>query len=330
MKKIKKIKYTGRNNKNLLFVDQKKQNPLVPIAIIFSIVFLLGLFVISGLRKGNKVILSKVEIESDQLPKSFDGYKILQISDIFSRELGTRQSKIKKLLEHEDYDIVIFTGDFVLDDTEEDYWVIRDLLSCLKEKTPIYYIVGDTDYKPGWVNDSSDRWKMCINPPEKTKFMRFFEENYDAKFIYPMQRIESETGEAIYLTGIEYDKNTMNEVDFDPDGDFSITVTHKAVNYDVSRRLKDVNKRTITEIDYDLNLAGDACGGQYRLPLLGTVWSDGYGWFPQESDVGGLTKDSAGRYRYINGGLGQKSGVRFYNNPEISIITLKCASEGDK
>ena len=162
----------------LASMKRLKEKTEKEIAILFSIVFLLGLVVVSGLRKGNKVILSKVEIESDQLPKSFDGYKILQISDIFSRELGNRQSKIKKLLEHEDYDIVIFTGDFVLDDTEEDYWVIRDLLSCLKEKTPIYYVVGDTDYKPGWVNDSSDRWKMCINPPEKTKFIRFFEENY--------------------------------------------------------------------------------------------------------------------------------------------------------
>ena len=325
MKKLKQTKYiSGRES---FFIENKKKHPIIPLIIILVVISLLSYIIIKGLRMGQKPVLTKVTVESDQLPKSFDGYKILQISDIYGKEFGDRQSKIRALLEGEDYDMVLFTGDYMGDVKDSDYWVLRDILDCLKEDVPIYFILGDNDYTPSNVSSSSDKWKMCIIPPYSTAIMNFFIDKYNATFVYPAQIITNTAGDSIFLTGISYDKEILNELDFDPDLDFSICVTHKPINYDVTKRLKDVNKRTLTEVDFDLLICGHTCGNQYSMPILGTFYQADEGWFPQENKIHGLSEDSAGRYTFINGGLGVESGFRIYSNPEIAIIELKCPEE---
>ena len=307
MKKLRRNQYISRSTKDSFFVDEKKKRPIIPLIIVGVILAAVFAFFIYGLRYGGKVVIARATVESSQLPKSFDGYKILQISDVYGKEFGERQKKLRDMLKDEDYDIVIFTGDYMGNDTDPDFWVIRDIIEGLKE----------------------DEWKMCIVPPRKLEIMSLFEE-YGGMFVYPAQIVTNASGDSIYLTGISYDREALNAMDFDQDVDFSICVTHKPINYNVSRRLKDVNKRTLTEVDYDLSLSGHTFGGQYRLPVLGAIFSDEEGWFPQEKSLRGISRDDAGRYNYICGGLGVASGVRFFSNPEISIIELKYAEPAKK
>lgn len=325
MKKFKQNKYISKSKKNLFFGEGKKRRIWIPLLAVFIAAAVAAAIAVAALRKGSKPVISRVSVAHWQVPKSFDGYKILQISDLYGKEFGDRQSKIKKLLEGVEYDMIIFTGDFLTSPDDKDYWAVRDLMECLDTAVPIYYIVGDNDYHPENVSSKSNSWKICIKPSAKTDFMKFFEKEYGAKFVYPAQKITSEEGESIYLTGVDYDKDVLNGMDFDQDTDFSICVTHKPINYNVTRRLADVNKRTFTEVDYDLSISGHTFGGQYRLPILGAVYCDEEGWFPQESSVYGLSSDGAGRYNYISGGLGVKSGLRVFSSPEISLIELKTA-----
>lgn len=327
MKRIKRTKFMTSDGKFRFFGKAEKRFNFVPLIVVFVILAILAIFIGTGLRQGTKLKVTHCVVSHEQVPKSFDGYKILQISDVYGREYGTGQSQIKKLLEKEDYDLVLLTGDYFGKEKDRDYWQVRDLLDCLKKDVPVYYILGDNDYSPLVVSAKSDKWKMCIEPQEKTPFQIFMEEECGAKFVYPIQKITNDFGESIYLTGIKNDKELMNKYDFDADVDFSITVTHKPINYDVSRHLKDVNKYTITEIDYDLSISGHTGGGKYRLPIIGSVYDPDEGWFPQEEDVVGLSKDSDGRFNYICAGLGTEKGFRFFSNPEISIIELKCKGE---
>jgi predicted MPP superfamily phosphohydrolase len=324
---FKKTMYSSGKKKISFFKDIKKSRVWIPLVAIALAVVLLVTLLILILRDGSRVVLTEVVIAHEQVPESFDGYKILQISDLLGTEFGDRQAKIKKLLKDVEYDMILFTGDFFKSPEETDYWAVRDLMECLDTDVPIYYIVGDNDYVPANAPSNSNKWKMCINPPKKTDFMKFFEENYGAEFIYPAQKITSDEGESIYLTGIEYDKDVLNGMDFDQDKDFSICVTHKPINYNVTRRLKDVNKRTFTEIDYDVSISGHTLGGQYRLPVLGAVYDDETGLFPEEDDVYGLSSDGNGRLNYVCGGLGVEKGLRIFCTPEISLIELRTATE---
>ena len=323
MKKLKGSRYISRTTKDSFFIQEKKRRLFVPFIIAGAVLAALAVFAVIGLRYGGKVVVTEVKVESSQLPESFDGYRILQITDLHGKELGDRQEKLKEIISKLDYDMVLFTGDYAGDSEDEEYF-IRDLVACIDRDVPMFYILGDCDYTPANAGGNSERWKMCIEPPSKIPVMNVFEE-CGVKFVYPARKITNAAGDSFYLTGISYNKEILNEMDFDQDTDFSISVTHKPVYYNVTSRLKDVNKRSLTEIDYDLSISGHTMGGQYRLPVFGALFSEDEGWFPQEKSLKGLSRDDAGRYNYICGGIGVESGFRFFSNPEISIIELKHA-----
>ena len=326
MFKFKKSRYIKRSTKDSFFVEEKKKRPIVPLIIIGAVFLFLILFSIVGLRYGEKITVDRATVVSAQIPESFDGFKILHLSDLHGKEFGENQKNLLKVIEELDYDMVVFTGDYSAKGADQDLWVLRDLLAGLKENVPIYYVLGDCDYTPPNVSDTSDRWKMCIMPEKDLPVMGVFRE-YNGMFVYPAQKYTNAAGDSIYLTSISYDRETLNKMDFDQEMDFSICVTHKPINYNVTRRLRDMNKRTITEVDYDLCLSGHTLGGQVRVPILGALYSEEEGFFPQETSLRGISKDDAGRYTYINAGLGVENGFRFFSNPEVSIIELKRPAE---
>ncbi len=328
MKKIKGSRYISHSTKDSFFVEEKKKHPIVPLIIIAVLLTGIVAFAIAGLRYGGKIVVTSATVESDRIPESFDGFRILQITDLHGKEFGDRQQNLKQVIDGLEYDIVVLTGDYIGEDNDPDYWIVRDLIACFKEGTPVYYILGDCDYTPANVGSGSEKWKMCIVPENETPIMSVFRD-CGAEFVYPAKKITNGAGDSIYLTGISYDKELMNRMEFDQDTDFSICITHKPINYNVTRRLKDVNKRTITEIDYDLCLSGHTMGGQYRVPVLGALYSDDEGLFPQEKSLKGLSVDDGGRYTFISGGLGVETGFRFFSNPEISLIELKYAADGE-
>lgn len=80
----------------------------------------------------------------------------------------------------------------------------------------------------------------------------------------------------------------------------------------------------------DLVLAGHYCGGEWKLPLIGTLYADTnilprYGWFPSEKYVQGL-RSVDGIQVYTTQGLGNNSRTvlsgRLNNPPRVTIITL--------
>lgn len=301
-----------------IFSDKKKTWKWVIIGIAVLLAICIIVWIINIAQDNNTIEVKKIVVEHEDIPASFSGYRILQISDINGKEFGDRQSELISLIKGLDFDMILLTGDYYGDD-KEDPWPLLDLIDGLKTDKPIYYILGEEDV-PARKSDDDD-WMMCITPPEGSQIVTELEER-GIMSVYPAQRIESEAGEYIYLTGIK-NSNTLKSYDFEAESDFSICVTHKPVDYNVDARLKDVNTRIITEIDYDLNIAGHTLGGQYKIPILDTVYTSDYGFFPQESKVYGLSKDNSGRYNYISGGLGVKSGFRMGITPEISIIELK-------
>ncbi len=77
-----------------------------------------------------------------------------------------------------------------------------------------------------------------------------------------------------------------------------------------------------------LVMAGHTHGGQVRLPFLGAIIVPGQGFFP-ELDYGLFS--SGNTTMVINGGLGESVlPVRFFNRPEIVLITLEAASRDSR
>ena len=305
-----------------IFEDKKKKWKWVVVGIAVLLVICIIGWIVSIARCNSVVKVTKVTVAHKDIPSSFSGYKILQISDINGKEYGDRQSELISLIKGIEYDMILLTGDYHGED-KNDPWAVLDLIDGLKTDKPIYYILGEEDV-PARKSENDD-WMMCITSDDDLQIVTELESR-GVLPVYPAQRIESDAGEYIYLTGIK-NSGTLKSFDFEAESDFSICVSHKPVDYNVDARLKDVNTRIITEIDYDLNIAGHTLGGQYKIPVLDTVYTSDYGFFPQEKLVYGLSTDSSGRYTYISSGLGVKSGFRMGINPEVSVIELKAVSE---
>jgi len=319
--RVKRRMKKEEKNRFKMVPDKKKSYKWLIIPI--SFVLLLSLIVYT-LYDNGRIVVDYVTVAQEQVPASFDGFRILQISDLHGKTFGTENKNLVSLIDSLEYDMILLTGDYMSSPESGDYWDVIDLLTDIRKRdVPIFYILGESDYVPENVEKRGENWNMCINPKEKTKLMEHMED-LGAKFVYPIQKIEK-NGEAIYFTGIAYKEDKFDALDFDVDKHFSICVTHKPIDYDVNARLKEVNAQRLTEVDYDLSISGHTHGGQFRLPLLGAIYIKGKGVFPQEKDSSGLHSDGQGRYNYISTGLGASGFLRFRfcNPPSVSIITLK-------
>ena len=54
-----------------------------------------------------------IKVTSNKIPDSFDGFKILQLSDLHSKSFGDGNIKLMEKINGENPDIVVMTGDMV-------------------------------------------------------------------------------------------------------------------------------------------------------------------------------------------------------------------------
>lgn len=281
------------------------------------------IFTVSLIVDNHRIEVNRITISHEQIPAAFDGFKILQISDFHGDEFGTDNQRLIDAVNKLDYDIILLTGDYLSNTKSmKDFKAVRELLISLDNmNAPIYYILGEHDDIPKSDKKRPSNWNCCITPQADNRVVAAMEE-LGAVFVYPIQEIKRDDAR-IFLTGISYQEKLFDKYDFDTEKDFTICVTHKPMDYDVNQRLKEVNQYSFKEVDFDFAISGHTLGGQYRFPMLGALYLEGYGLFPQESYAYGLHKRQ-GRYHYISSGIGTSNGFRTFNTPEIVLFELKC------
>lgn len=321
-KKEKKKKTSEQSGESFIMKPKKKR--------VWILILILGLAVLSGVlallvaRSNNQLRVTNVVVSDEQVPEKFDGFRILQLSDFYGKTFGKENHRLTELVATLDFDIVLLTGDFLDAAGDQDSFApVESLLKKFSElEKPVYYVLGENDVDPP--EKESEGWMRCIENTSGNPVAARLEA-YGAKCVYPLIVIER-GDERIFLTGINYYEKLFDSYDFDSDKDFSICVTHAPVDYDVDKRLATVNRSGFREVDFDLSISGHTLGGQYRLPLLKTLYLEGRGLFPQEEFAYGLHKIQ-GRYSFITAGLGVRSGFRLCNKPEVAVIELRRLSQ---
>ena len=101
-----------------------------------------------GITKGKYDFkVNKVKLTFDNLPKAFEGFKIVQISDIHSGSFDSKEAIVKgiNLVNQQAADLVLFTGDLVNNDSREIIPFIEDF-KALKAPYGVYSVLGNHDY----------------------------------------------------------------------------------------------------------------------------------------------------------------------------------------
>lgn len=255
-----------------------------------------------------------VEVYSDKLPESFDGFKIVQISDFHLGSFGKNYPGVKKainLVNAQNPDIITFTGDMVNTFSSE-MLIWMDDISKLKAKYGKYSVLGNHDYGHYVKWDTPEQDSLNIaNLIKYQKQVGFDVLNNEHRFLKFGQ-------DSINIVGVEnwglppfpaYGKLDVALKDVNPNA-FTLLLSHDSNHWDAQVKAKEV----------DLMLAGHTHAMQMGIEIGSFKWSPSKYIFKYWD---GLYKDGE-KYLYVNRGLGY-IGLpgRIMQRPEITVIILK-------
>lgn len=275
-----------------------------------------------GMIKGKynfKVL--KYELEFDDLPDSFNGYRITQISDVHSGSFDNR-AKIEyavNLINEQRSDVLLFTGDMVNNKAEEMYpW--KDLFSTLEARDGKYSVLGNHDY-----GDYVD-WETEEAKSSNLNDLKELQREMGFDLLLNENRYLQKGSDKIALIGVENWgrggfkkagdlKKAVAGINKD---DFKILMSHDPSHWE-DEVLKD-------DYHYHLTLSGHTHGMQFGIEIPGWVkwspvkWRYKY-WAGVYEELGQMINVNRGF-----GYLGYPGRVGIW--PEITVITLKKRSLG--
>lgn len=244
--------------------------------------------------------VSRYDLSSDRLPDAFDGFRIVQLSDLHGSEFGRDNKRLVRAVADENPDIIVLTGDFI-DENKDELPGMDTLVRQLVGIAPVYFVSGNHDWASGDIEALAD----TLNAAGVT----FLRNEY----------ITLERGsDSIILAGVE-DPNgradmmkpdeLINIINDEHPGSFIILLAHR--NYWVE---------AYPDLQVDIIMCGHAHGGIVRIPGIGGLIGTNAELLP-EYDAGVF---ASGRYRMVvSRGLGNSvSAPRFMNTPEIVTLIL--------
>ena len=111
-------------NRFKMVPDKKKSHKWL----IFPIVFVLLLaLIVYTLYDNGRIVVERVTVSHAQVPVSFDGFRILQISDLHGKKFGSENKNLIQQIDSLEYDMILLTGDYMSNPKSDDYWDIIDL-----------------------------------------------------------------------------------------------------------------------------------------------------------------------------------------------------------
>jgi len=273
------------------------------------ILILICLFVIFFYIENNIIAVTEMDINLDNLPKGFEGYRIVHLSDLHSKVFSSENSGLISKVQEAVPDIIVITGDFI-DYYDYDEEKMLYILKKLQGIAPVYYVTGNHELAVRNFPHTSE--KLAI---EGISVLR---NSYVTL---------TKNGDSILLIGIDDPVMTSKEenmlcrevladyfaqVPTDKDNnepEFQILLTHRPEQISL-----------YAEYGMDLVFAGHAHGGQIRLPFIGGLYAPNQGFFPKYTS-GKYTAGST--TMIVSRGLGNGTiPIRLNNRPEIVVAVL--------
>ena len=255
------------------------------------------------------------EINFKNLPKKFDGYKLVQLSDFHCGSLENKHmvDKAIKMINDENADLILFTGDFVNNRYEEvKPWVKS--FSKLKAGDDMISVLGNHDY------GDYQRWSNKFEKEENFKNLLEIQKKIGFKVLMNENKYIIRGDEKIAIVGVEnwgarfnqlgdIEKSIQNTSEID----FKIILSHDPTHWE--KILKDHPKK------FDLTLSGHTHGMQFGIEIPGIIKWSPVQWVYKY--WAGLYTHN-GKYLNVNRGFGVLAFPgRVGIWPEITTITLK-------
>lgn len=259
--------------------------------------------------QNNGVTLTRMTVESSRLPASFDGFRILQISDLHNKDFGSEKTLLYRQIRRANPDIIVITGDLI-DKRRPGRKAAMDCVREAVKLAPVYYAPGNHEAR------------TAEYLPLREELMQ-----EGVHLLEDRTVTLSRQGESVSLAGVR-----------DPFFGHCAGSGLSEMGQDFFRRLQILrgeagNSFTLllshqpgwlplyAEAGFDLALSGHVHGGQIRLPLVGGLLGPDRRFFP-EYDAG-LYRQGETQMVVSRGLGGSLIPQRLFNRPELVLITLQ-------
>jgi uncharacterized protein len=246
-----------------------------------------------GRRNASQIEVRHNYVISPHIPKAFDGFTILQLSDLHVEMSQDAMARLTAILQELSYDLCVLTGDYRGQSFGSYETTLASMSQiCAELKKPAYGVLGNHD-------------TVCMLPGLEEMGIRMLLNEYEA-----IKR----NHQCIYLAGVDdahfyRADNIEKAVSGIPSDAFSILLSHTPEIY-----------RQAALADFNLLLSGHTHGGQICLPgripiTLGSVLPRHMGSGPWKyRDMIGYTSVGAGS---------SVVPVRFNCPPEVTLHHLR-------
>ena len=286
----------------------------------YKIIFIfIGIFILMYLYikyNVNTLEVTKYVVENKKVPKEFDGYNIVQISDLHSKLFGENNKKLIQKIKSLNPDIVVVTGDLI-DGENNNYNVALDFMKEISKLYRVYYIIGNHEQK-SLIKKYKDEYKDYFNKLHQIDFVNLDNNKveivkgdsninlYGLTVPYSCYKYLFDNQETTSID-IDFLEEKLGKVDREQ---FNILLAHTPFYFDEYEKW-----------GADLTLCGHVHGGIVRLPFVGGLLSPDRKFFPKY-DLGEYIKNKS--TMIVSKGLGgSKVLIRVNCKPEIVNIKLK-------
>jgi len=257
----------------------------------------------------------KLKLILPNLPDSFDGFKIVHISDLHTGSFFKSKplTKVVNIINEQKADIVFFTGDLVNGKYQEVLPYI-DILGQIEAKHGVFSIFGNHDY-----GDHSN-WQNMEAKQNNIQKLKEVHKKLGWDLLWDEHRTIKQNGENITVIGVQ-NCRSHGLISYGSLKKATENINYSSVNILLSHDPSLWKKEVIKDYhNIDLTLSGHTHGMQFGIDIGCIKWSPVQYFYKEWA---GLYKKN-NQYLYTNRGLGflgyhGRVGIL----PEITVIELR-------
>lgn len=271
---------------------------------------MLGYILFGAIKGKENFKVREVTFTSANLPEEFDGYRVMQLSDIHSGSWKGNPEALKKAIDlcnRQNADLALFTGDLVNSRSDE-LLEFTEIFSELKAKDGVYSVLGNHDY------GTYVKWNSEADRIANIDSLIARENRMGWRMLNNNHTIIRRGNDSIAVIGVENsgrppfpDYARLKEASADTEGMFQILISHDPTHW---------RRQVLPESDIELTLSGHTHDMQitfFGLSVSSFIYPEHNGMYMEGE-----------RGLYVNIGLGHVLfPMRLGAWPEITVITLK-------
>ena len=249
--------------------------------------------------ENKKITVSNYTINAPKAGSKFNGFKIVQISDLQNTRFGKGNKRLIKIIKNLKPDIIVVTGDIV-DCHRTDVYCALNFAHDISSICPSYYVCGNHEGVLG------NYEKLCGDLKKAGLTVL----NNESVYYDDYKKIRL-TGLTDPYFGYIDDMNGFLKSQIAKDKNaFNIVLSHRPQFIDM-----------YSNSQSDIVFSGHAHGGQIRLPFIGGLLAPDQGMFPKYTNGVHNLKNTK---LVISRGLGNSVfPQRLFNRPEVVCVKLK-------